>query len=100
METAAPGPLPAGTALATLAKERMADITSINQKRTFGFAEAQRLLPVVRRITQESVVRSEALALRYEALPQGHPSRDELEQELNDLILGWAAKIQKLGADA
>ena len=78
----------------------MADITSINQKHTFGFAEAQRLLPVVRRITQEAVVRSEALALRYEALPAGHPSREELERELNDLILGWAGKIQKLGAEA
>jgi hypothetical protein len=78
----------------------MADITSINQKHMFGFAEAQRLLPVVRRITQEAVVRSEALALRYEALPEAHPSRGELERELNDLILGWAAKIQKLGAEA
>ena len=77
-----------------------ADITSINQKHTFGHLEAQRLLPVVRRITQEVVVRAEALALRYEALPEEHESRRGLERELNDLIIAWAAKIAKLGAEA
>ena len=78
----------------------MADITSINQKKVFTGTEATRLLPVVRRITQEAVGRAEALAVRYEALPDTHPSRSGLERELNDLILGWAAKIQKLGAEA
>lgn len=78
----------------------MADITSINQTRTFARAEAQRLLPVVRRITQEAVTRAESLAVRYEALPTGHPACGELERELNDVILAWAAKIQKLGAEA
>lgn len=77
-----------------------ADITSINQKHTFGYVEAQRLLPVVRRITQEIVVRAEALALRYEALPEDHGSRRDVERELNELIIGWAAKIAKLGAEA
>lgn len=78
----------------------MADITSINQKRTFVGSDAQRLLPVVKRITQEAVSRAESLAVRYEALPSVHPSRPELERELNDVILAWAAKIQKLGAEA
>ena len=78
----------------------MADITSINQKKVFTVSDSARLLPVVRRITQEAVSRAEALAVRYEALPDAHPSRSGLERELNDLILGWAAKIQKLGADA
>ena len=78
----------------------MAEITAINQKRVFTGAEALRLLPVVRRITQEAVTKAESLALRYEALPDAHPSREDLERELNDLILAWAAKIQKLGAEA
>lgn len=78
----------------------MADITSINQRRTFVRSDAQRLLPVIRRITQEAVSRSETLAVRYEALPKGHPSRSELERELNEIIVNWAAKIQKLGAEA
>lgn len=78
----------------------MAEITAINQKRVFTGTEALRLLPVVRRITAEAVTRAESLALRYEALPDAHPSRDDLESELNELILAWAVKIQKLGADA
>lgn len=78
----------------------MADIIGINQRRVFEAGEAERVLPVVRRITQEAVTRAEQLAVRYEALPEQHPARPELEKELNDLILGWAAKIQKLGADA
>ena len=78
----------------------MAEITAINQKRIFTGSEALRLLPVVRRITQEAVTRAESLALRYEALPEAHPARNDLERELNDLILAWATKIQKLGAEA
>lgn len=78
----------------------MAEITSINQKRTFGWVEATALLPVVRRITQEAVAQAEALALRYEALPETSVTRLELEVELERVILGWAGKVQKLGADA
>ena len=78
----------------------MADITSINQRRTFKRDDAQRLLPVIRRITAEAVTRAETLAVRYESLPKGHPSRQELERELNDLIVNWAAQVQKLGAEA
>ena len=78
----------------------MAEITSINQKRTFAWVEARALLPVIRRITQEAVAHAEALALRYESLPSAHPTRRELEQELERVILVWAGKIQKLGAEA
>lgn len=78
----------------------MAEITSINQKRTFGFVEATALLPVVRRITQEAVSQAEALAVRYEALPADSPARSELEAELSRVILAWAAKMKKLGAEA
>ena len=78
----------------------MAEITSINQKRTFGWLEAMSLLPVIRRITQEAVVHAESLAVRYEALPADSPVRAELEVELERVILAWAAKIQKLGAEA
>ena len=78
----------------------MAEITSINQKRTFGFIEATALLPVVRRITQEAVTQAEALAVRYEALPATSATRAELETELSRVILAWAAKVKKLGADA
>lgn len=78
----------------------MAEITSINQKRTFGWVEATALLPVVRRITQDAVSQAEALAVRYEALPPESPTRRELETELEHVILAWAAKVQKLGAEA
>ena len=78
----------------------MAEITSINQKRTFGWVEALALLPVIRRITQEAVVHAEQLAVRYEALPPDNTLRSELEAELEARILAWAAKIQKLGAEA
>jgi len=57
-------------------------------------------VPVLTRITQETVSRAEALALRYEALPSSHPARGELERELNQLILAWAAKVAKLGGEA
>lgn len=78
----------------------MAEITSINQKRTFGWVEATALLPVVRRITQEAVAHAESLAVRYEALPVESTIRRELEVELERVILAWAAKVQKLGAEA
>ena len=78
----------------------MAEITSINQKRTFGWVEASSLLPVIRRITQEAVTAAEALAVRYEALPETSTVRRELETELERVILAWAAKVQKLGAEA
>src|SRR5207253_7086049 len=78
----------------------VAEITSINQKRTFGWVEATALLPVVRRITQDAVNQAESLAVRYEALPETSATRRELEVELERVILAWAAKVQKLGAEA
>ncbi len=78
----------------------MVDITPIHQKRVFDYAEALELLPVVRRITAEAVARAEALAVRYEALPIEPDAGRALEGELNDVILAWAAKIQRLGAHA
>src|SRR5579859_6811338 len=84
----------------SIVSQTLAEITSINQRRTFPQGEAVKLVPVLTRITQETVSRAEALALRYEALPSSHPARGELERELNQLILAWAAKVAKLGGEA
>ncbi len=36
----------------------------------------------------------------YEALPEGHEARDNLETELNEVVTQWGQKIVKLGAEA
>lgn len=75
-------------------------LITINRRGVFSLEEAQRILPVVRRITYEFSAKVELLIARLETLQLNQTETIcALEKQVNDLIQTWNDKIRKLGAD-
>ncbi|MGE0529332.1 MAG: DUF2203 family protein [Bdellovibrionales bacterium] len=73
---------------------------TINRRGVFSLEEAQQILPVVRRITQEFSAKVEFLIARLETLQLNQTETIcTLERQINELIQAWNEKIRKLGAD-
>jgi hypothetical protein len=73
---------------------------TINRRGEFSLEDAQRILPVVRRITLEFSAKVELLIARLETLQLNQTETIcALEKQVNDLIQAWNDKIRKLGAD-
>ena len=74
-------------------------VVTINRMGIFTLAEAQAILPVVRRITQEFSQKTELLISRLESIsPTQTETINELEGQVNEFIKAWHVKIKKLGA--
>ncbi|AGH96739.1 DUF2203 domain-containing protein [Pseudobdellovibrio exovorus] len=77
----------------------MIEIISRNTVRTFTLAQAQDLLPLIYRLTDESAKRAKYLMACIEALPDKKSTRAaELQDQINDVIDRWQSKIERLGA--
>lgn len=75
-------------------------VITINRRGIFSLEEAQRILPVVRRITQEFSAKVELLIARLETLQLNQTETIcALEKQVNELIQTWNDKIRKLGAE-
>lgn len=73
---------------------------TINRRGVFSLEDAQQVLPVVRRITQEFSAKVELLIARLETLQLNQTETIcALEKQVNELIHAWNEKIRKLGAD-
>ncbi len=74
-------------------------VITINRMGIFSLAEAQGILPVVRRITQEFSQKTELLISRLESIsPTQTETINDLEGQVNEFIKAWHVKIKKLGA--
>lgn len=73
-------------------------IVAIHRRGIFSLEEAQQLLPIVRKITQEYSQKADILISRLEGLPMKSDLVREIEEQVNELIGGWHQKIKKLGA--
>ena len=77
----------------------MIEITSFNTVRNFSLDEAQDLLPLVYRLTEESTKKTKYLMSCIEALAdKKSPRVAELQQQVNEIIDRWQNKIERLGA--
>ena len=77
----------------------MHHIIEINRRSVFTLAEAQEVLPIVYRITKAYSQKTEALIDRLDAVASGNEGiTAQLETQVNQLILDWQNKVQKLGA--
>lgn len=75
-------------------------VITINRRGIFSLEEAQRILPVVRRITLEFSAKVELLIARLETLQLNQTETIcALEKQVNELIQTWNDKIRKLGAE-
>jgi len=76
-------------------------VIEINRQRVFSLADAQAVLPVVFRITKAYSHKVDALIERLEAANVSSANEalvSSIEEEVNELIQGWQAKVQMLGA--
>lgn len=77
----------------------MIEIISRNTVRNFTLAQAQDLLPLIYRLTDESAKRAKYLMACIEALPDKKSARAaELQDQINDVIDRWQSKVERLGA--
>lgn len=77
----------------------MVEIISYNTVRSFSLDEAQNLLPLVYRLTEEAAKKSKYFMGCIEALPDKKSARAvELQAQVNELIDKWQNKIERLGA--
>ena len=76
-----------------------ADVISINQKRYFTLPEAQKLMPIIRRITLEAQKKVQTLNLLLERTKDENKRR-EIEVNTKQVFQTWYEKIQKLGCES
>lgn len=77
----------------------MIEIINRNIGRTFTLDEVQALLPLVYRMTEESVKRTKYLMACIDALPDKKSDRvQEFQSEINEIIERWQQKLERLGA--
>jgi hypothetical protein len=69
-------------------------------RRIFSLAEAQRLLPEVKRLTEAASTQVDALLARIDALAEDDPARVELAREAERAIEAWAVRLGELGLEA
>jgi len=73
-------------------------IIEINRRRTFTLGEAQGLLPLVFRMTEDASREVRKLMQCLEALPDRKSDRArQFESEIDILIDRWQQKIERLG---
>src|SRR5215467_14418012 len=75
----------------------MAEVIQITQQRTFSIEEAQKLLPVIRKITKEAVDQFLFLEEKLKHFEKDQEKWKGVELEISDLLNKWSEKIIKLG---
>ena len=76
----------------------MQNIFQIQSKRKFSLQEAQQLLPVVYRVTDESNKELRSLMNKLKALGSSiNPKTLELEKQVNQVVEKWNNKMVRLG---
>jgi len=78
----------------------MGTLIPLFTKRTFEQTDLDTILPVVRRITQQSSERVGHLQKQLEWVPKQEPLFAELTHEIEEILDTWATKVEKLGANA
>jgi hypothetical protein len=79
-------------------KNFVSTIFAINKKKLFTLEEANELLPIVIKLTEESSRQVKKLINQLEAFPDKKNQKAfELEEKVNKFIELWQTKIEKLG---
>ena len=78
----------------------MGTIFQINKKRTLSLDQARALLPIIRRITDESSQEVKKVMTVLDAVRAKDKERaQELEEKINGIVTSWQNKVEKLGAE-
>lgn len=77
----------------------MEALVVINRQRIFTLEEAQRILPIIVRISDTAQREMDYLNRCIKALPQGAETREqEFRRQLENVVQVWEMKVEKLGA--
>jgi hypothetical protein len=74
-------------------------MTASEERPIFSLTEARALLPRVKHMTADAVRRAEILASQLHAVTEDEPEHATLSAALRDVVDGWAAELQTLGAE-
>lgn len=72
-------------------------IGATDDPRLFTLSEAQELLPLVRKITEESVAELTPIKQRLSAMLSTDPRTPNMEREYEGVIKRWVSKMERLG---
>lgn len=75
----------------------MGELVTILQPRSFTLQEAEDLLPVIRKITKDSVDQFLLLEEKLKHFQNDSVKWKEVEQEIGQVLNHWSEKILKLG---
>lgn len=74
------------------------NVVSISRREKFSLIQAREILPIVRKITEEHKAKVETLMSRLEIIDLNNVLLiDALEEEVNQLLDNWKAKVGRLG---
>ncbi len=78
----------------------MENVVEINRKKVFTLGQAQSLLPLVYRLSEESSHEVSIHLNRLKAYPnKTHPIAVEIDALVNLIIQKWQTKVEKLGCE-
>jgi len=75
----------------------MAEVFRITQPKIFSLEEAEKLLPLIRKITKEAALQYVVLEERMRRLEKESQLLKEAEDQVGDLLTRWSEKVLKLG---
>lgn len=77
----------------------MENIVEIRKRRTFSLEDAQKILPLIFRLTEESALAVKKKQKHLDALPNAKSEKGlEIEAEISFMVQKWQTKVEKLGA--
>ncbi len=69
------------------------------ETKRFTLAEAQRLLPRVRTVTEAAVAEAEELSTVVQRLPASDPARAEAVDALEAVVAAWTQRVRGMGLE-
>ena len=66
----------------------------------FSLEQARALLPQVKLLTADAVLRAEALSAELQQLSEADPAHAPMAAALREIVEGWSAAIHALGLEA
>lgn len=74
------------------------NVFELNPRKVYSIVEVDRILPIVKRITQEYVEKVQVLMARFESAKGRHDHKlPQIEREINESVQSWQSKLEKLG---
>lgn len=71
----------------------------MSERRIFSLEEANKLLPVVKRLTAEAVRQAEAIAERLRGTDERDPEHQRANSELTEIVNRWATELQDMSLE-